>query len=86
MAAPSHKLYSAVESGSEGEFDHFIEKTSSDTRRKSRVRQMVLILPWVLTIVFASLSIFLLVDRNTVKEEVAAWGTYENGFDTDHSK
>lgn len=86
MAAPSHNLYSVVETGSEGEFDHFIEKPSLDTGRKSRVRQLVLVLPWVFTVVFASLSMFLLIDRSSVKDEVAAWGTYENGFDTDHGK
>ncbi|KAK7990284.1 hypothetical protein PG990_014564 [Apiospora arundinis] len=85
MASPSHNLYSAVETGSEGEFDHFIEKPPMDTGRKSKAQQrVVLVLPWVLTIVFASLSAFLLIDRNAAQEEVAAWGTYEEGFGTDH--
>lgn len=86
MDARSHKLHSAVETGSDGEFDHFLEKPSPDVRQKSRVRQLVLLLPWVLTILFASLSIFLLVARNTAKKEVAVWSTYEGGFDTDQSK
>ncbi|KAK8075912.1 hypothetical protein PG994_003184 [Apiospora phragmitis] len=88
MAAPSHKLYSAVDSvdtGSEGELDHFLEKPSPDTRQRSRARQLVLLLPWALTVIFASLSIVLLIDRNATKEEVAVWGTYEEGFATDHA-
>ncbi|KAK8109313.1 hypothetical protein PG984_015114 [Apiospora sp. TS-2023a] len=82
MTAP---LYSAVETGSEGEFDHFLEKPSPDARQKSTVRKLVLLLPWALTILFASLSGFLLIERNTTKEEVVAWGSYERGFETDHS-
>ncbi|KAK8013294.1 Cyclochlorotine biosynthesis protein O [Apiospora marii] len=85
MDGPSHKLYSAVETGSEGEFDHFLEKPSPDVRQKSRVRQLVLLLPWALTVIFATLSIVLLIERNTAKEEVVVWGTYEGGFETDHS-
>ncbi|KAK8022820.1 Cyclochlorotine biosynthesis protein O [Apiospora rasikravindrae] len=83
MAAPSHTLYSSVDIGSEGEFDHFIEKPSPDARRKSTVRTLVLLLPWALTIIFASLSIYLLIDRNDTRDG-AAWGTFEGGFATDH--
>ncbi|KAK7937206.1 Cyclochlorotine biosynthesis protein O [Apiospora aurea] len=84
MAPSSHMLYSPVEIGPEGESDHFLEKPSSpDARQKNRVRKAVLLLPWALTIIFASLSLFLLVDRNATKKGAAAWGTYEQGFSTD---
>ncbi|KAK3390698.1 hypothetical protein B0H63DRAFT_519909 [Podospora didyma] len=87
MSRLSNSSYTAVDSDSEkGEHEGFLDSDNDSHRdhalaspRQSRTERAAAILPWLLSIFFAVVSLCLLLERRGTTNSL---GTYEDGFST----
>jgi len=77
----SPPVYHAVE---EGVCEH--EKCTRVIERPARIQHRLAVLPWILTVVFASLTLWMHGHKNHCARAVGDLGSYERGFATDFRK
>jgi len=87
-SSPSRGEYSPVDSDAgKGETDTFLssdrescEGVSFPVRRRSRLRRLIPVVPWLLSFAFAAISLFLFLKLLRVSSSL---GSYETGYRTD---